>query len=61
LFEYKVSAVVELYELNLAERRRFVKIFLELKLPRSSEQRGSDRKTGYQQANGGGFNNAFVD
>jgi hypothetical protein len=29
LLEYKVSAVVDLYELKLAERRRFVKLFLE--------------------------------
>ena len=34
--EYKVSAVVDLYELKLAERRRFVKLFLEslIHLPR---------------------------
>jgi hypothetical protein len=29
LLEYKVSAVVDLYELKLGERRRFVKLFLE--------------------------------
>ena len=36
LLEYKVSAVVDLYELKLAERRRFVKLFLEslIHLPR---------------------------
>src|SRR5271169_4631329 len=36
LLEYKVSAVIDLYELKLAERRRFVKIFLEalIHLPR---------------------------
>src|SRR5215469_18717798 len=36
LIEYKVSAVIDLYELKLAERRRFVKLFLEslIHLPR---------------------------
>src|SRR6266851_362213 len=36
LLEYKVSAVVDLYELKLAERRHFVKLFLEslIHLPR---------------------------
>ncbi len=36
LLEYKVSAVVDLYELKLVERRRFVKLFLEslIHLPR---------------------------
>jgi uncharacterized protein len=36
LLEFKVSAVVDLYELKLAERRRFVKLFLEslIHLPR---------------------------
>jgi uncharacterized protein len=36
LLEYKVSAVIDLYELKLAERRRFVKLFLEslIHLPR---------------------------
>jgi len=36
LLEYKVSAVVDLYELKLPERRRFVKLFLEalIHLPR---------------------------
>src|SRR3984885_14557039 len=36
LLEYKVSAVVDLYELQLPERRRFVKLFLEslIHLPR---------------------------
>jgi uncharacterized protein len=36
LLEYKVSAVVDLYELKLSERRRFVKLFLEslIHLPR---------------------------
>src|SRR6266852_187304 len=36
LLEYKVSAVVDLYELKLAERRCFVKLFLEslIHLPR---------------------------
>ena len=36
LLEYKVSAVVDLYELKLAERRQFVKLFLEslIHLPR---------------------------
>jgi hypothetical protein len=36
LLEYKVSAVIDLYELKLAERRRFVKLFLEslVHLPR---------------------------
>jgi hypothetical protein len=36
LLEYKVSAVVDLYELKLAERRRFVRLFLEslIHLPR---------------------------
>ena len=36
LLEYKVSAVVDLYELKLAERRRFVKLFLDalIHLPR---------------------------
>src|SRR5216683_2380302 len=36
LIEYKVSAVVDLYELKLAERRQFVKLFLEslIHLPR---------------------------
>ena len=36
LLEYKVSAVVDLYELKLADRRRFVKLFLEslIHLPR---------------------------
>ena len=36
LLEYKVSAVVDLYELKLSDRRRFVKLFLEslIHLPR---------------------------
>src|SRR5260370_7043009 len=36
LLEYKVSAGIDLYELKLAERRRFVKVFLEsvIHLPR---------------------------
>jgi DNA helicase HerA-like ATPase len=36
LLEYKVSTVVDLYELKLADRRRFVKLFLEalIHLPR---------------------------
>src|SRR5712692_5330343 len=36
LIEYKVSAVIDLYELKLAERRQFVKLFLEslIHLPR---------------------------
>jgi uncharacterized protein len=36
LIEYKVSAVVDLYELKLSDRRRFVKLFLEslIHLPR---------------------------
>jgi hypothetical protein len=36
LLEYKVSAIVDLYELKLSERRRFVKLFLEslIHLPR---------------------------
>jgi uncharacterized protein len=36
LLEYKVSAVVDLYELKLSERRRFVRLFLEslIHLPR---------------------------
>jgi hypothetical protein len=36
LLEYKVSAVIDLYELKLAERRRFVKLFVEslIHLPR---------------------------
>ena len=36
LLEYKVSAVVDLYELKLPDRRRFVKLFLEslIHLPR---------------------------
>jgi uncharacterized protein len=36
LLEYKVSAVVDLYELKLTDRRRFVKLFLEslIHLPR---------------------------
>lgn len=36
LLEYKVSAVIDLYELKLTERRRFVKLFLEslIHLPR---------------------------
>ena len=36
LLEYKVSAVIDLYELKLAERRRFVKLFIEslIHLPR---------------------------
>lgn len=36
LLEYKVSAVIDLYELKLAERRRFVKLFLDslIHLPR---------------------------
>ena len=36
LLEYKVSAVVDLYELKLAERRQFVKLFLDslIHLPR---------------------------
>jgi uncharacterized protein len=36
LLEYKVSAVVDLYELKLGDRRRFVKLFLEalIHLPR---------------------------
>ena len=36
LLEYKVSAVIDLYELKLAERRRFVRLFLEslIHLPR---------------------------
>jgi uncharacterized protein len=36
LIEYKVSAVVDLYELKLAERRQFVRLFLEslIHLPR---------------------------
>src|SRR5215469_3673471 len=36
LLEYKVSAVIDLYELKLAERRHFVKLFLEslIHLPR---------------------------
>jgi hypothetical protein len=36
LLEYKVSAVVDLYELKLVERRRFVKLFLDslIHLPR---------------------------
>jgi len=36
LLEYKVSAVVDLYELKLSDRRRFVKLFLEslIYLPR---------------------------
>src|SRR5260370_11215514 len=36
LLEYKVSAVIDLYELKLAERRCFVKLFLEslIHLPR---------------------------
>src|SRR5712691_11330148 len=36
LLEYKVSAVIDLYELKLAERRQFVKLFLEalIHLPR---------------------------
>jgi len=36
LLEYNISAVVDLYELKLAERRRFVKFFLEslIHLPR---------------------------
>ena len=36
LLEYKVSAVVDLYELKLPDRRRFVRLFLEsLILPRN--------------------------
>jgi hypothetical protein len=36
LLEYKVSAVIDLYELKLAERRRFVKLFVDslIHLPR---------------------------
>jgi hypothetical protein len=36
LIEYKVSAVIDLYELKLAERRQFVKLFLDslIHLPR---------------------------
>jgi hypothetical protein len=36
LLEYKVSAVIDLYELKLSDRRRFVKLFLEslIHLPR---------------------------
>jgi uncharacterized protein len=36
VLEYKVSAVIDLYELKLADRRRFVKLFLEslIHLPR---------------------------
>jgi uncharacterized protein len=36
LLEYKVSAVIDLYELKLAERRQFVKLFLDslIHLPR---------------------------
>lgn len=36
LLEYKVSAVIDLYDLKLAERRHFVKLFLEslIHLPR---------------------------
>jgi uncharacterized protein len=36
LLEYKVSAVIDLYDLKLAERRRFVKLFLDalIHLPR---------------------------
>ncbi len=36
LLEYKVSAVVDLYELKLSDRRRFVKLFIEslIHLPR---------------------------
>jgi DNA helicase HerA-like ATPase len=36
LIEFKVSAVVDLFELKLAERRQFVKLFLEslIHLPR---------------------------
>jgi len=36
LIEYKVSAVIDLYELKLAERRRFVKLFVDslIHLPR---------------------------
>jgi DNA helicase HerA-like ATPase len=36
LLEYKVSAVIDLYELKLIERRRFVKLFLDslIHLPR---------------------------
>ncbi len=33
LLEYKVSAVIDLYELKLVERRRFVKLFLESLIP----------------------------
>ena len=36
LLEYQISAVIDLYELKLGERRRFVKLFLEalVHLPR---------------------------
>jgi uncharacterized protein DUF87 len=41
LIEYKVSAVIDLYELKLAERRQFVKLFLDslIHLPRELWQK----------------------